>query len=119
MCLNFIYCNYNLILCYPALTTNAVIVFIIHLYTHLLESKCLLIFIVVIVFLEVNYIYTHCISTVFLVIVFIKFLYLFIFIGLDQYFLDFNTCTIKFNEGKFYFEGRACYIGKIKPTCIE
>ena len=31
----------------------------------------------------------------------------------------FNTCTIKFIEGKFYFEGRACYIGKILPTCIE
>ena len=34
-------------------------------------------------------------------------------------FLLFNTCTIKFLEGKFYFEGRACYIGKIMTTCIE
>ena len=34
-------------------------------------------------------------------------------------FLLFNTCAIKFIEGKFYFEGRACYIGKILPTCIE
>ena len=36
-----------------------------------------------------------------------------------SYFLLFNTCAIKFIEGKFYFEGRACYIGKIMPTCIE
>ena len=47
---------------------------------------------------------------------FVNFICLFIFIGLD---LLFNTCAIKFIEGKFYFEGRACYIGKIMPTCIE
>ena len=49
---------------------------------------------------------------------------LFIYIVINIYwvgstFLLFNTCTIKFIEGKFYFEGRACYIGKIMPTCIE
>ena len=51
---------------------------------------------------------------------FISVLYVFIhnyWIGSN--FLLFNTCAIKFIEGKFYFEGRACYIGKIMPTCIE
>ena len=45
--------------------------------------------------------------------------YLFMCTELDLIFLLFNTCIIKFIEGKFYFEGRACYIGKIMPTCIE
>ena len=45
--------------------------------------------------------------------------YLFMFIELDLIFLLFNTCIIKFIEGKFYFDGRACYIGKTMPTCIE
>ena len=47
------------------------------------------------------------------------FFYLFIFIELDLIFLLFNTCIIKFIEGTFYFDGRACYIGKTMPTCIE
>ena len=47
-------------------------------------------------------------------------LYIFIHIySIGSNFLLFNTCTIKFIEGKFYFEGRACYIGKTMPTCIE
>ena len=65
-------------------------------------------------------IYLNCISTVFIVLVFICGLYIFIniyWVGCN--FLLFNTCTIKFIERKFYFEGRACYIGKIMPTCIE
>ena len=70
--------------------------------------------------IEVECIYSNCISTVFIGLVFIaNFIYLFIFIALDLIFLLFNTCIIKFIEGKFYFEGRACYIGKIMPTCIE
>ena len=51
---------------------------------------------------------------------FISGFYIFISIyWVGSNFLLFNTCTIKFIEGKFYFEGRACYIGKIMPTCIE
>ena len=51
-------------------------------------------------------------------------MYLFIYSYIYIYwsgsiFLLFNTCTIKFIEGKFYFEGKACYIGKTMPTCIE
>ena len=51
---------------------------------------------------------------------FISVLYIFIhiyWVGSNS--LLFNTCAIKFIEGKFYFKGRACYIGKIMPTCIE
>ena len=60
----------------------------------------------------------YCGSTVFIEHVFIYlFTYLFIFIG--SYFLLLTTCTIKFIEGKFYFDGRACYIRKTMPTCIE
>ena len=60
--------------------------------------------------IEVEWIYSNCISTVFIGLVFIaNFIYLFIFIELDLIFLLFNTCIIKFIEGKFYFEGRACY----------
>ena len=65
-------------------------------------------------------IYSTYITTVFIGLVFIAaFIYLFIFIKLDLIFLLFNTCIIKFIEGKFYFDGRACYIGKTMPTCIE
>ena len=46
--------------------------------------------------------------------------YIYIFIHIYWITVSFlNTCAIKFIEGKFYFEGRACYIGKIMPTCIE
>ena len=70
--------------------------------------------------IEVECFYSNCFSTVFIGPVFIaNFIYLFIFIELDLIFILFNTCILKFIEEKFYFEGRACYIGKIMPTCIE
>ena len=47
------------------------------------------------------------------------FIYVFLLIYWNGSTFLFNTCTIKFIEGKFYFEGRACYIGKIMHTCIE
>ena len=91
---------------------------------YLLKSLYLLEFIVVSIFIQLECIYSICISTVFIGIVFIQFCFCFIYIFIHIYwdgstFLLFNTCTIKFIEGKFYFEGRACYIGKIMPTCIE
>ena len=87
---------------------------------YLLKSLYLLEFIVVYIFIEVECIYLNCISTVFIGLEFICGLYIFIHIyWVGYYFLLFNTCAIKFIEGKFYFEGRACYIGKIMPTCIE
>ena len=90
-----------------------------YLYMYLLQSLYLLEFIVVYIFIEVNCIYLTCISTVFFEHMYL-FLCIFIHIyWVGSYFLLFNTCTIKFIEGKFYFEGRACYIGKILPTCIE
>ena len=61
-------------------------------------------------------IYFNCISTVFIEYIFI---YIYYYLLAWIYFLLFNTCTLKFIKGKFYFEGRACYIGKIMPTCIE
>ena len=75
-----------------------------YLYMYLLKS---LEFIVVYVCIEVECIYSNCISI---------FIHIY-WIGSN--FLLFNTCVIKFVEGKFYFEGRACYIGKMMPTCIE
>ena len=63
-------------------------------------------------------IYFNCISTVFIEHIFI-YLFDWIIYWIGSTFLLFNTCTIKFIEGKFYFEGRACYIGKTMPTCIE
>ena len=107
-----------------ALTTNAMIIFIMNFYMYLLNSLYLWEFIVVYIFIEVECIYSICISTVFIGNVFIQIYFCFIYICIHIYwvgskFLLFNTCTIKFIEGKFYFEGRACYIGKIMPTCIE
>ena len=96
-----------------ALTTNAKIIFILYLYMYLLNSLYLLEFIVIYNFFKVECIYLICISTVF-----IECIYSVLFL-IGFKFLLFNTCAIKFIEGKFYFEGRACYIGKIKPTCIE
>ena len=65
-------------------------------------------------------IYFNCISTIFIEHIFLYlFMCLFLFIGLDLIFFYFNTCAIKFIEGKFYFDGRACYIGETMPTCIE
>ena len=70
--------------------------------------------------IEVECIYSICTSIVFIGLVFIAAFILFIYIyWIGSTFLFFNTCTIKFIEGKFYFEGRACYIGKTMPTCIE
>ena len=83
-----------------------------YLYLYLLKSLYLLEFIVISNFIQLECIYSICISTVFIGIIFI-------FIWVGSNFLLFNTCAIKFIEGKFYFEGRACYIGKIMPTCIE
>ena len=62
-----------------------------------------------------NYIY--CISTVFIEIVFIDIIFIFIELELNSPL--FYTCIIKFIKDKSYFEGRACYIRKIKLTCIE
>ena len=64
------------------------------------------------------------IHIVFLLYILDLYLLLIIYIFIHIYwigsnFLLFNTCVIKFIEGKFYFEGRACYIGKTMPTCIE
>ena len=102
-----------------ASTTNAIIVFILYLYMYLLKSVYLLEFFVVYIFIEVECIYSTCISTVFLdIYVFIFYIFTHIY-WVGSSFLLFNTCAIKFIEGKFYFEGRACYIGKIMPTCIE
>ena len=99
-----------------ALTANAIIIFIMYLYMYLLKSLSLLEFITVYIFIEVESIYfKFCFYCIYLWT-----LYIFIHIyWVGSNFLLFNTCTIKFIEGKFYFEGRACYIGKIMPTCIE
>ena len=105
-----------------ALTTNAVIIFIVYLYMYLLKSLYLLEFIVVSTFIQLEHIYIilNGISTVFIALVFICNLYVFYIIyRVGSNFLLFNTCAIKFTVGKFYFEGRACYIGKIMPTCIK
>ena len=56
-----------------ALTTNAIIVFIMYFYMYLLKSLYLLEFIVVSIFLGVECIYPNCISTVFIGNVFIQF----------------------------------------------
>ena len=49
-----------------ALTTNAIIIFIMYLYMYLLKFLYLLEFIVVYIFIEVDCIYLTCISTVFI-----------------------------------------------------
>ena len=46
---------------------------------------------------EVECIYSNCFSTVFIRLVFIAIYWV------GSYFLLFNTCVIKFIEGKFYF----------------
>ena len=70
-----------------ALTTNAIVIFIMYLYMYLLKSLYLLEFIVVYIFIEVDCIYLNCISTVFIEHICIYFfIYLFIFIGLDLIF---------------------------------
>ena len=110
-----------------ALTTNTIIIFIIYLNMYLLKSLYLLEFIVVSIFIQlesINSILNVFIQLVFLLYLLNIYMYLFLYVFIHiywvgSYFLLFNTCTIKFIEGKFYFEGRACYIGKIMPTCIE
>ena len=57
---------------------------------------------------EVECIYSICISTVFIGNVFIQFYFCYRYIFIHVYwvgsnFLLFNTCAIKFIEGKFYF----------------
>ena len=74
-----------------ALTTNAIIVFILYLYLYLLKSLYLLEFIVVSIFIPLECIYSICISTVLIGNIFIQFIsdlyiYFFIFIGLDLIF---------------------------------
>ena len=49
-----------------ALTTNAIIIFIMYLYMYLLKSLYLLGLIVVYVWIEVECIYSNCITTVFI-----------------------------------------------------
>ena len=49
-----------------ALTTNAIIIFILYLYMYLVKSLYLLEFIVVYIFIEVDCIYSNCVSTVFI-----------------------------------------------------
>ena len=58
-----------------ALTTNAIIIFIMYLYMYLLKSLYLLKFIVVYIFIEVECNYSNCISTVFIENVFIQFIF--------------------------------------------
>ena len=107
------------------LTTNAIIIIIFIMYFHCIYWNLLWL-----IFLFKWKVFIQIVFLLYLLgLVFIAdFIYLFIFIELDLIFLLFNTCTInllfntctiKFIVGKFYFEGRACYIGKIMPTCIE
>ena len=63
-----------------ALTTNAIIIFIMYLYMYLLKSLYLLEFIVVSVFIQLECIYSICISTVFIGNVFIQFYFCFIYV---------------------------------------
>ena len=95
---------------------NAIIIFIMYFYTYLL---LFVLFIILIIYCYGNLLnlYLLCISTVCIGIVLIHIL--FIFTELDLNSPLFHTCNIKFIEDKSYFEGRACYIGKIKSTCIE
>ena len=100
MCLNHVYL-YLLLLIHKlmifALTTNAIIVFILYLYLYLLKSLYLLKFIVVYIFIEVECIYLNyvfycnywtCICGIYIY-----------WVGSN--FLLFNTCTIKFIEENF------------------
>ena len=67
-----------------ALTTNAIIIFIMYLYMYLLE------FIVVSIFIQLECIYSICISTVFIGIVFIQFCFCFIYIFIHIYWVGSN-----------------------------
>ena len=89
-----------------ALTTHAIIIFIMYLYLYLLKSLYLLEFIMVYVCVEVDCIYSNCISTVIIGLVFIAdyicILFIFTHIyGTGSNFLLFNTCAINFIERNF------------------
>ena len=81
VCINFIELTLNVLKSYlllfihrlmiMALTTNAIIIFIMYLYMYLLKSLYLLEFIVVPIFVQLECIYSICISTVFIGNVFI------------------------------------------------
>ena len=70
-----------------ALTTNAIIIFIMYLYMYLLKSLYLLDFIVVSIFLQLECMYSICISTVFIGNVFIQFYFCYIYIYIYSYLL--------------------------------
>ena len=95
-----------------------------YLYIYLLKSLYLLEFIVVSILSNWN-VFIQFVFLLYLLEMylssFISVLYPYIYSYLLGwiYFSFLNTCAIKFIEGKFYFEGRVCYIGKIMPTCIE
>ena len=72
-----------------ALTTNAIIVFIMYFSMYLLKSKYLLVFIMVNIFLGVDSIYSNCISTVFIGNVFVYF-YFYFFIFIYIYWVESN-----------------------------
>ena len=129
VCINFIELAPNVLKSYLllfihklmifALTTNAIIVFILYLYLYSLKSLYLLEFIVVYIFIEVEYLFSLYFYCIYWTYVFIS-LYIYSYLlGWIFFFLLSNTCAVKFIERKFYLEGRACYIGKIMPTCIE
>ena len=63
-----------------ALTTNAIIIFIMYFYMYLLKSLSLWEFIVVNIFIEVECFYSICISPVFIGNLFIQFYFCFIYI---------------------------------------
>ena len=63
-----------------ALTTNAIIIFIMSFYMYLLNSLYLWEFLVVYIFIKMECIYSICISTVFIGNVFIQFYFCFIYI---------------------------------------
>ena len=87
-----------------ALTTNAIIVFILYLYLYLLKSLYLLEFIVVYIFIEVECIYSNCISTVFIGLVFIAGFYIFIHVPLDWILFSFiQYMCYKIYCGKILF----------------
>ena len=80
-----------------ALTTNAIIIFIMYFYMYLLKSLYFLEFIVVYIFIRMECIYSNCFSTVFIGNVFIQFYFwFFIYIyWIRSSLLLFNTCTYK------------------------
>ena len=73
MCLNFIYCNFIQLLCYLPMTTNAIIIFILYLYTYLLLF--LLLLLVLLKFIKfIGFVFIVCLLQLYL---FINYSYLF------------------------------------------